>query len=155
MSGFEDFVEEISLVMMERNGYDIDDTSYRIEFDTSRNDSQLSIIREDVTFVLRYLEEHGVCFDDFQPNYGEVIVGVSPIKKGFNTESINHITLGKESNFTDLKDFVTQLELMELPEDTELDGYLSVTLKVDNPVIERITCGDCGYKDYLTTPNDH
>ena len=49
----------------------------------------------------------------------------------------------------------TDIELMELPEDTELDGYLSVTLKVDNPLIERITCGDCGYKDYLIVPSDH
>lgn len=152
MSGFEDFVEEISLAMMERNGFDIDNSLWSIEFDKNRTDSQLSIIRDDVTFVLSFLEEHGF---NFQSNHGEVLVDVSPIKRGFNTESIFHTTLGKESNFADLKNFVNQLELMELSEDTELDGHLSVTLKIDNPAIERITCGDCGYDDYLIVPNDH
>lgn len=155
MTRFEYFVEKISLLMMEKSGFDVNNHLYSIEFDASNEDSQISMKRDDISLVLNFLEEHGVSLEKTDFRCADIILDVHLIKQGFNTKTNIHTSLGEESNIADLKNFVYQLESMAIPEETKLNGHLSVSVKIDNPLIDRISCGTCNYDDYLISPSDH
>lgn len=150
-----DLVYALSLEIMKAHGYDFNDPLYKNEFDPKQSDSQISFIYEDIDLILDLLEEYGYPLETVVGVCSDVAVDVSAPQKGFSSTTTTHVAVTRNSTLADLKNFVAQLELMEVPDDTVLDGHMSFRMSLEDSCVDRITCGDCGYDDYLLIPNDH
>jgi hypothetical protein len=152
-----DLLHAISLEVMNQRGYDINNPIYRTEFDLDNTDSQISMVYEDVEVIVNFLEEYGygATEQEYFDSCDNPVVDIYKPPSGFSVTSKTHVSLNKGSSFADLKRFVSQLELMQISDDTDIDGHLSYDLSFNDPIIDRISCGDCGYEDYLIIPNDH
>ena len=152
-----DLLHAVSLEIMNLRGYDPSNPIYQVEFDLDNTDSQISMVYEDVEAIVNFLEDYGYGQQDVEviDTCNDLVVDIYKPPSGFSVTSKTHVALNNGSSFAELKKFVSQLELMQISDDTEIDGHLSYDLVLTDPVVDRITCGDCGYEDYLISPSDH
>jgi hypothetical protein len=153
-----DLMHKISIEVLKVRGYDQENSLYKNEFNLNDINSQISMVYEDVEAAVNYLERNGyMLYPEIETidTCNDPIVDIYKPPSGFSCTTRIHVRLSSGSNLKDLKHFVSRLEEMKIPEDADIDGHLSLDLNFDDAIIERTTCGDCGYEDYLIVPNDH
>lgn len=161
-------------MMVETRGYKKDE--WPIEFDKERDDSQISMVIEDVEAVLSYLEKnYGYQFETKPLTYtattnnvyygGGGAVGGSgyiytfpptpmePEIDGVQTDVDVRIRTRKNPNLSELGEFLERMALLGCEPTTEVVGSLSFTKRIEDSMAHRITCGDCGEDDVLLS--DH
>jgi hypothetical protein len=58
---------------------------------------------------------------------------------------------GKPRYVSDVKEWLARVERLGIPDNTEIEGTLHLSVDINEPYIERIECGGCGSKDVLLT----
>ena len=56
---------------------------------------------------------------------------------------------GKAISISDVKVWLTEVEKLNLPDSTEIEGSLYLCLDVENPSAETSYCGECDHPDIL------
>ena len=56
---------------------------------------------------------------------------------------------GEALSISDVKAWLTEVEKLNLPDSTEIEGSLYLCLDLENPSAETIYCGECDYQDIL------
>jgi hypothetical protein len=56
---------------------------------------------------------------------------------------------GKAISISDVKAWLTEVEKLNLPDSTEIEGSLYLCLDVENPSAETSYCGECDHPDIL------
>jgi hypothetical protein len=56
---------------------------------------------------------------------------------------------GEPLYISDVKAWLTEVEKLNLPDSTEIEGSLYLCLDLENPSAETIYCGECDYQDIL------
>lgn len=60
--------------------------------------------------------------------------------------------VGNPLYIKDVRAWLKAVDRAGIPEDTEIEGSLHLSYDIrDNPIIERIACGECDYEDVLIT----
>lgn len=155
---------EIAIHLMKNGGWgEIDPHS--IEFDFNRDDSQASILSETVMEVLDYLMDSYNLSEDFYEDTDSKIfdedadyfmtLGEVPTAPGVHTTTAFSVYLAHNSTFSDLMQFVSQLQLLQVEKDTQLYGSLMYGHTVKQPVLDRMHCISCDLKDYIVILNGH
>lgn len=177
-----ELINKIARKILELHGYpEPPPGTYDLEWDLGVEDSQLSIVYEDVSNVFSLIYEYG-CevgkagsvsapshatytynfsqpplykLDEDRSNLTFSSNSVrSLLPKGLSASTKIRISLGTDSNLSDLKSFVEKLEVLEVSDDTEIES-LVYEIQISDCDVERISCGECGYDDYLVRPPDH
>ena len=165
-------------MMVETRGYKRGE--WPIEFDKTRDDSQISMVIEDVEAVLSFLEEnHGYKFETEPLTYtattnnvyygsGGAVGGSGyiyatttfppvpvpePDIEGVQTDVDIRIRTRKNPSLSELREFLERIELLGCEADTEVVGSLSFTRRLEDTMVQQISCGDCGENDIFV--NDH
>jgi hypothetical protein len=171
MSAIDRIKETITEALMNSRGWDeLSREKSPIEWDPNRNDSQYSLVKEDVNFVVdefveqlakleeEELQEEYVFEDDeeeeepqsFLDEYGHIR------RNQTNTTSASIFIFmdagtGNPRYVSDVKEWLEKVDRLGVPDDTEIEGTLHLDFDLDEPYIERIECGGCGSKDVLFT----
>lgn len=164
-------------MMVTTRGYEKD--KWPIEWDKERDDSQISMVIDDVEEVLEFLEKnYGYKFDTSPHTYtattnnvyyssGGAVGGSghiyttttfppAPVEEdvdGVQTDVDVRIRTRKSPNLSEISEFIERLELLGCNSTTEVVGSLSFTKRIEDSMAARITCGDCGDDDILLS--DH
>jgi hypothetical protein len=173
-----DFVEEIidklSRQMMLDNGYN--ETDNPTEWDLDIKDSQHSIVREMVGFVVTNTIEAIQCL---QPEDGESdeaseetseqdideAVRIEIDRYGKRLMEMQDGAVRQHANFfifldagagnphyvSDVRKFLDAVDRLGIPDDTEIEGSLYLNFDYDSTQIEKIECGECGQDDVIVT----
>jgi hypothetical protein len=56
---------------------------------------------------------------------------------------------GEPLYISDVKAWLTEVEKLNLPDSTEIEGSLYLCLDLENPSAETISCGECDHQDIL------
>lgn len=152
--------EAITYAMMQRNGWTEESKETNpLDWDTNRDDSQVSMIKEDVNFILDSFLEHLETESDEEEEieeesmfdeYGHLR------RKQTNTTSASIFVFmdagtGNPRYVSDVREWLARVDRLGVPNDTEIEGSLYLSFDVDEPYTERIECGGCGTKDILLT----
>lgn len=160
-------------MMITTRGYKKDE--WPIEWDKERDDSQISMVIEDVEAVLDFLEKnYGYQFGTNPLTYTATTNNVyygsggsgyvyttttfppTPADEDINTVQTDvdvRVRTRKSPNLSEIREFLERLELLGCDSTTEVVGALSFTKRIEDSMAYRITCGDCGEDDILLS--DH
>jgi len=58
---------------------------------------------------------------------------------------------GKPLYLKDVRKWMSQVDELKLDGNVEIEGNLFLALDLDEPDLERITCGECNSEDFLIT----
>lgn len=176
MSAIDRIKEVIAEAVMQKNGWNLDKKDEDpIEWDPNREDSQYSLVKEEVDFIVdEFLEE----LQDAEEEEGEETEYVfGPLddedeeveepqsifdeyghlrRDKTNTTSAAFFIFmdagtGKPRYVSDVRQWLATVDRLGIPDDTEVEGTLHISFDIDEPYIERIECGGCGSKDVLLT----
>jgi hypothetical protein len=167
----ESLSKEIALHLLKTGGWG-NLGSDSIEFDFNREDSQASILNDTVTEILDYLLENAwlaesfyydsdsdsnsdSIWDDEEDEDYFMSLSKIPTKPGIHTTTTFSVYLARNSTFSDLVDFVSQLRLLQVEDDTKIRGTLMYGHTVKQPVLDRMHCLSCDVKDYIVLLNGH
>jgi hypothetical protein len=160
MSAIDRMKEAITYAMMQRNGWTEESKETNpLDWDPNRDDSQVSMIKQDVNFILDSFLEHLETESDEEEEieeesmfdeYGHLR------RKQTNTTSASIFVFmdagtGNPRYVSDVREWLARVDRLGVPNDTEIEGSLYLSFDVDEPYTERIECGGCGTKDILLT----
>lgn len=130
---------------------------YDYEWDPTKEDSQYSMVREDVDYVTKRVFDF---LRDDTPEEDEEVVESYGSPAVSTTNAIFIFVKNPEPGVPfyvkDVREWLNRVDMADIPDDTEVEGglYLSYDLSQeegDLVHIDRIECGDCGAKDILIT----
>lgn len=141
-------IEKVAEQMMISRGFEKPKNGkYDIEWDHSREDSQYSMVYEDVEFVVQYIESEGSLGDIKEQEESRETVTQSAAIFVFMDAGI-----GNPSYVSDVRAWLEAVDKAGIPDDTEVDGTLHLSYDIrDRLTTETIECGECGNNDTLLT----
>jgi hypothetical protein len=154
----EELKHNITTNLLLSRGFDPKDTP--IEWDKNREDSQYSLIYEDVTFIVNellnensYEEEQE---EEFEPilEYPEYRMGSyrsQTVTRSNATFIFMDAGVGNPAYVRDVREWLKAVDDAGIPDDTEVEGTLHLDYDLEPNKVERIECGDCGTMDVLLT----
>jgi len=185
MSALDRIKETITEALMNSRGWDeISKEKNSIEWDPNREDSQYSLIKEDVNFVVdefveqlagleqdeleeEYVfddeedeDEHGHTHDhghDHTHEHENIFDEYGHIKRTQTNTTSAAIFIfmdagtGNPRYVKDVREWLATVDRLGVPDDSEVEGTLHISVDVREPYIERLECGGCGSKDVLLT----
>jgi hypothetical protein len=185
MSALDRIKETITEALMNSRGWDeISKEKNSIEWDPNREDSQYSLIKEDVDFVVdefveqlaeleqdeleeEYVfddeedeDEHGHTHDhghDHTHEHENIFDEYGHIKRTQTNTTSAAIFIfmdagtGNPRYVKDVREWLATVDRLGVPDDSEVEGTLHISVDVREPYIERLECGGCGSKDVLLT----
>lgn len=149
---------------------------YPIEWDKTIQDSQISMVIEDISYVLDFLESsYGYSFKENPPkkthtvsysyggtqgasgaggnyNYYPPAVPEDTVD-GVQTDVDIYIRTQRDPNLSQVKEFIERVELLGSEENLTVIGRLSFHTSISDSMAYQISCGDCGLDDILV--GDH
>jgi hypothetical protein len=187
MSALDRIKETITEALMNSRGWDeISKEKNSIEWDPNREDSQYSLIKEDVDFVVNEFveqlaeleqdeleeeyvfddeededkDEHGHTHDhghDHTHEHKNIFDEYGHIKRTQTNTTSAAIFIfmdagtGNPRYVKDVREWLATVDRLGVPDDSEVEGTLHISVDVREPYIERLECGGCGSKDVLLT----
>jgi hypothetical protein len=187
MSALDRIKETITEALMNSRGWDeISKEKNSIEWDPNREDSQYSLIKEDVNFVVNEFveqlaeleqdeleeeyvfddeededkDEHGHTHDhghDHTHEHKNIFDEYGHIKRTQTNTTSAAIFIfmdagtGNPRYVKDVREWLATVDRLGVPDDSEVEGTLHISVDVREPYIERLECGGCGSKDVLLT----
>jgi hypothetical protein len=187
MSALDRIKETITEALMNSRGWDeISKEKNSIEWDPNREDSQYSLIKEDVDFVVNEFveqlaeleqdeleeeyvfddeededeDEHGHTHDhghDHTHEHENIFDEYGHIKRTQTNTTSAAIFIfmdagtGNPRYVKDVREWLATVDRLGVPDDSEVEGTLHISVDVREPYIERLECGGCGSKDVLLT----
>ena len=180
MSAIDRIKETITEALMNSRGFDeLSKEQNPLEWNPEVEDSQYSLLKEDVDFVVdEFLEEiHKVEEDpiededeyedehthdhghghDHTHEHENIFDEYGHIKRTQTNTSSAVVFIfmdagtGKPRYVSDVKEWLARVERLGVPDNTEVEGTLHLSVDINEPYIERIECGGCGTKDVLLT----
>jgi hypothetical protein len=189
MSALDRIKETITEALMNSRGWDeISKEKNSIEWDPNREDSQYSLIKEDVNFVVdEFVEQlagleqdeleeeyvfddekdedededgHGHTHDhghDHTHEHENIFDEYGHIKRTQTNTTSAAIFIfmdagtGNARYVKDVREWLATVDRLGVPDDSEVEGTLHISVDVREPYIERLECGGCGSKDVLLT----
>ena len=160
MDIIEKLTESIAEKMMIRNGFKKPEGkhTYDIEWDLSRDDSQLSIITEDVRYVVSEALTDLMDLEDEE----ESSTFTKPTVHTTNALFIFMDSgVGNPTYVRDVREWLRRVDEAGIPDELEIEGtlHLSYDIRGDEPggefvSAQTIECGDCGGTDLLLNSHD-
>lgn len=167
-----EIIDTLTRQLMLGNGYQEDED--QIEWDPNRSDSQYSISRDMVEFVVNGTIEAIKNFpddpsdstseqddEDFESKvkieidqYGKHLMG---LQKGAVRQHANFFIFlsnpepGVPIRVSDVREWLTRVEELGISDDREVEGNLYLDYDFDSTDVEKIECGECGQFDIITT----
>jgi hypothetical protein len=162
MSAIDRMKESIIYAMMQKNGWTEESKQTNpLDWDPERDDSQISMIKEDVNFILDSFLEHLETESDDEEELEEEDESIFDEyghlrRKQTNTTSASIFVFmdagtGVPRYVSDVREWLARVDRLGVPNDTEIEGSLYLSFDIDEPYTERIECGGCGTKDILLT----
>jgi hypothetical protein len=170
MSAIDRIKETITEALMNSRGWDeLSKEKNPIEWNPEVEDSQYSLLKEDVDFIVNeFMEQLGKIEESFEEDYGfeddEEVGEPQSIfdeyghirREQTNTTSATVFVFmdagtGKPRYVSDVREWLARVDRLGVPNDTEIEGTLHLSFDIDEPYTERIECGGCGTKDILLT----
>lgn len=154
--------ESIIYAMMQKNGW-TEESKFTnpLDWDPERDDSQISMIKEDVNFILDSFLEHLETESDDEEELEEEDESIFDEyghlrRRQTNTTSASIFVFmdagtGVPRYVSDVREWLARVDRLGVPNDTEIEGSLYLSFDIDEPYTERIECGGCGTKDILLT----
>jgi hypothetical protein len=166
MSAIERIKEVIADAIMKRNGWDEESkTANPIEWDITREDSQYRMVAEETDYIVdAFLEELAKLPPEYEEEQEEETTEPESIfdsygnikrEKTLTTSASIFIFMdagtGNPRYVGDVREWLKKVDMLKIPDDTEIEGSLYLDYDIKDPYIERIECGGCGEKDVLLT----
>ena len=172
MSALDRIKETITEALMNSRGWDeLSKEQTPTEWDPNQNDSQYSLIKEDVDFIVNEfveelakvegeeLEEEYVFEDDEEVEEPQSLFDEYGHLRRSQTNTTSAAIFifmdagtGNARYVKDVREWLETVDRLGVPDNTEIEGTLHLSFDLrDNPYIERIECGGCGSKDVLLT----
>lgn len=162
MSAIDRMKESIIYAMMQKNGWTEESKQTNpLDWDPERDDSQISMIKEDVNFILDSFLEHLETESDDEEELEEEDESIFDEyghlrRRQTNTTSASIFVFmdagtGVPRYVSDVREWLARVDRLGVPNDTEIEGSLYLSFDIDEPYTERIECGGCGTKDILLT----
>lgn len=143
-----------------------------IEWDPNEPDSQYSMALEDaklsVETVLGIITDETVNaeyeFDDEDELEDEEVPASEPKHAQRRASAVTSSAAlfifmqtepGKPTYVGDVREWIAAIDESGIPDDAEVEGHLHLSYDIDGPVIEKIECMECGYKDTLISEHQH
>lgn len=171
MTSIEEIKEAVAAAMMQRNGYGTkEDNEWPIEWDLSRNDSQYTMIREDVFYIIDSFLQELTKYSEEVLQEEEEEETEEEVKEESIFDEYGHIRrtqtnttnaafflfmdagTGKPRYVRDVREWLANVDRLHISDDTEIEGqlYLNVDVALQNAeIIECLECGQHG--DILLT----
>jgi hypothetical protein len=133
----EELVDSIAEhIMFTTRGYK-SKKDWPMEWDKHEENSQISMVIEDIEEVLIVLEDK---FNyKFPKNNEEILISTATISLSTN----------ENPSIKKLKNFIKRLEELKIEETTSIAGSLDIQLTFENFGAYVISCGECGEEDVL------
>jgi hypothetical protein len=171
MSALDRIKETITEALMNSRGWDeISKEKNPIEWDPNRNDSQYTLVKEDVDFVVdEFVEqlakvEEEELEEEYEFENDEEVEEPQSLFDEYghlrrtqtNTTSASIFIFmdagtGNPRYVSDVREWLAAVDRLGVPNNTEIEGTLHVSFDIDEPFVERLECGGCGSKDVLLT----
>ena len=166
MSAIGKIKELIAESIMNRNGWDEESkTSNPIEWDITRKDSQYRMVAEETDYIIdSFLEELAKIPPEYMDEQEEETTEPESLfdeygnikrEKTLTTSASIFIFMdagtGNPRYVGDVRDWLKKVDMLKVPDDTEIEGSLYLDYDIQDPYIERLECGGCGSKDVLLT----
>lgn len=162
MSAIDRIKETITEALMNSRGWDeISKENNPIEWNPEVEDSQYSLLKEDVDFVVdEFLEQLQKVTDDEEEAVEEpedMFDAYGHIKRDQTLTTSASVFIfmdagtGNPRYVSDVREWLEKVDRLGVSNDTEIEGTLHLSYDIDNPYIERIECGGCMSKDVLFT----
>lgn len=174
----DELIHEVAkYLMIKTRGY-TSENEWPMEWDITSEDSQISMVMDDIREVFRYLEgTHGYSFPKNPAPQQPPLTGSAAYTVTYNntwssvstgtaswstkTEAVEqddvltnvkiHLSTPEFPLLCEVEDFVQRAKDMGLTEDTRLTGRLQAHVSFSDADISLITCGDCGEDDLFIT----
>ena len=174
MNSRQELIDAIGEAMMGFRGYQ--KGQYPLEWDPDNKDSQLSMVLEDVEFVVDELIKHGKLnlntatfkIPNTYSSYVHTVtvsppsaaatttMSTPPPRDSAVTTSVGiEISSGHNPTIADLLDFSERLQRLNVDPETPLHGHLRFMLELEDTFVDRIDCGECGVEDFLVYSEEH
>lgn len=166
MSALERMKEAIAEALMNSRGWDeLSKETSAIEWNPERDDSQYSMVKEDVDFVVDEFIERLADSDGDEPleegeEEEESIFdewGHIRRKQTNTTTATLYVFMdagtGNARYVSDVREWLANIDSIGVSDDTEVEGFLHLCYDVDLRNVEKIECLECESKDdiLLTT----
>lgn len=157
--GLEELKHKIAGNLLLARGYDPKESP--IEWDHTRDDSQYSMIYEDVDFVVNQLFKETLGEEEEDDEEFEPVIQYSQSRLGSHrskTVTRSNATfifmdagVGNPTYVSDVREWLKAIDDAGIPDDTEVEGTLHLDYDLEPNKVERIECGECGTMDVLLT----
>jgi len=133
-----------------------DQESSPIEWDKTRDDSQYSMIYEDVDFIVNQLLNEEI---EEEEEFEYIKVPQSRLGS-YRSQTVTRSNatfifmdagVGNPAYVKDVRDWLKAVEDAGIPDDAEVEGTLHLDYDLEPNNIERIECAECGAMDVLLT----
>lgn len=159
-------IDYITARMMEARGFPKHGPNWEVEWDPTRNDSQISMVIEDVEMMLESLDDINLTerledrlasltggtgqyltgdqiyntynFSPERPGKHAKPADVTPLPNVLTFAQITH-QLSDEPTISELREYIAKLDLLELPDDYVLHGWLAAVIHIEDALVERYT----------------
>lgn len=167
MNKKQELIDSIGEAMMGFRGYQ--KGQYPLEWDPDNKDSQLSMILEDVEFVVDELAKRGkldfnnLRFGVTYSSSSPTVTISSPATSAAPTERESQVrtsvgievTSGHNPTVGELLQFAERIQRLNVDPQTSLHGSLRFMMELENTFVDRIDCGECGVEDFLMYSDEH
>ena len=137
-----------------------DPESSPVEWDRAREDSQYSLIYEDVEFIVnQLLNEEIEEEEEFEPilEYPQYRMGSyrsQTVTRSNATFIFMDAGVGNPAYVRDVREWLKAIDDAGIPDDAEVEGTLHLDYDLEPNNIERIECAECGTMDVLLTVHE-
>ncbi len=164
MNKRQELIDSIGEAMMGFRGYKKGENP--VEWDPDSKDSQLSMVLEDVEFVVDELSkrvrvdinEANLFTTTYTSSAPTVTISTPPpppCPSGVKTSVRIEITTGHNPTIEDIIDFAERLQRLKVDTDNVLHGSLRFVVELPKTFVDRIDCGECGVEDFLVYSEEH
>lgn len=160
MSAVDRIKETITEALMNSRGWDeLSKEKNPIEWNPEIEDSQYSLIKEDVDFVVDEFMVQLATFEEEEEEEEpeDMFDAYGHIRRDQTLTTSASVFIfmdagtGNPRYVSDVRAWLERVDRLGVPNDTEIEGTLHLSYDIDDPYIERIECGGCGSKDVLFT----
>lgn len=154
-NSLEELKHKITASMMLARKWDLE--SSPVEWDKTREDSQYSLIYEDVEFIVnQLLNEEIEEEEEFEPilEYPQSRLGSyrsQTVTRSNATFIFMDAGVGNPAYVRDVREWLKAVEDAGIPDEAEVEGTLHLDYDLEPNNIERIECAECGAMDVLLT----
>lgn len=150
----EELKHNIATKLLLARGFDPKESP--IEWDATREDSQYSLIYEDVDFVVNQLLDEEIDDEEIEPvlEYPQYRMGShrsQTVTRSNATFIFMDAGVGNPAYVRDVREWLKAVDEAGISDDTEVEGTLHLDYDLEPNSIERIECGECNEMDVLLT----